>query len=70
MIAIEINISGIIIYNNVKSIRYYKKRLKILCVSDIDKNWYVYSVTIVFQLLFHNFIIKYNQGTERKLQRM
>jgi len=63
LIAIEININGIIIYNNVKSIRY-KKWLQILCVGDTDKNWYVYSVTIVFHSLFHNFIIKYDQGNE------
>jgi hypothetical protein len=43
-----------------------KKRLQILCVGDNDMNWCVYSVTIVFQLLFHNFIIKYDQETENK----
>jgi len=63
LIAIEININGIIIYNNVKSIRY-KKLLQILCVGYTDKNWHVYSMTIVLHLLFHNFIIKYDQGTE------
>jgi hypothetical protein len=44
-----------------------KKRLQILYVGDTDRNWHVHSVTIVFQLLFHNFIIIYDQGTEHKL---
>lgn len=65
--AIEININGIVIYNSAKSIRYHKKRLQILCVGDNDTNWHVYFVTIAFQLLFHNFIIKYDQATENEL---